>query len=250
MKTVSSAACALALFLAGCGSGTPSAGSPSLTSFDFAVPPRPASTEEALGRLFGASKVDAAWFAPTFVEDASAGAIQRKIDEMHQVLGTFLSVKGSGDAYVVVFELGDVPVHARIDDQGRFAVLLLARPNRSGPRATVGADLAASEALSHPLQVAIARASQMLDAVTPDKINDAFSPSFLKSNSPDRIYEALLKVKRASGACRPPHVASADGKFSATLRLECERGTWQVRLDVNRQEPYRMDGFLIVPIGS
>jgi len=88
------------------------------------------TVERALARLFteGAS---ADWFAPAFVREVGAGQLDAVPKELSAGLGAFKRVAREGERYVVVFEKGTIPADARLDEDGRFVMLLFDRPARA-----------------------------------------------------------------------------------------------------------------------
>jgi hypothetical protein len=83
------------------------------------------STTRALQRLFRASQADSSWFAPSFLVDTPLDQVQALLDVVHETLGDFQGALGGGEDFVVRFSAGQKSVRAKLDDAGRFVVLLV-----------------------------------------------------------------------------------------------------------------------------
>jgi hypothetical protein len=101
-----------------CGPSAPPASAEGVSS-------RQAATASALERLFRARQADPQWFAPSFLEEDPLGQVQDLLDVIRLTVGDFQGVRGSGQDYVVRFSAGEKSVRAKLDEEGRFVVLLI-----------------------------------------------------------------------------------------------------------------------------
>ena len=89
------------------------------------VSSRPAATVTALERLFRAPQADPQWFAPSFLAQDPLEQVQDLLDVIRLTVGDFQGVRGAGQDYVVRFSAGEKSVRAKLDEEGRFVVLLI-----------------------------------------------------------------------------------------------------------------------------
>lgn len=93
--------------------------------------PRPAvpktavvkTPEDALVRLFNASKVEAAWFAPAFVAQVPTSRIESILSKVKAELGAFSKIEKEGDKLFAMLEKGRVPIKIALDGEGRISSL-------------------------------------------------------------------------------------------------------------------------------
>jgi len=101
-----------------------------------ALPSGTITTEDAIARLFTSDKVNADWFAASFLGQVSAAQVQTIVDQVRSQLGAFKSAKAQGDHFVSEFEKGWIETYATLDPTGRFVGLFLRspvmKPQRSG----------------------------------------------------------------------------------------------------------------------
>jgi hypothetical protein len=83
------------------------------------------STVRALERVFRGPRADARWFAPSFLEECPIERMQDVLDVVRDTVGDVQGVLGNGDDYVVRFSAGEKNVRAKLDEQGRFVVLVI-----------------------------------------------------------------------------------------------------------------------------
>jgi hypothetical protein len=84
-----------------------------------------AATASALERLFRAPQADPRWFAPSFLAQDPLERVQDLLDVVRLTVGDFQGVRGTGQDYVVRFSSGEKSVRAKLDEEGRFVVLLI-----------------------------------------------------------------------------------------------------------------------------
>ena len=80
--------------------------------------------QAAIERLFQSDKVDADWFAASFLQQVSIGQLQGIIDQFKGQLGTYQSVRADGDHYSTEFIRGSIPTYVALDANGRIIGLL------------------------------------------------------------------------------------------------------------------------------
>jgi beta-lactamase class A len=82
----------------------------------------------ALERLFTGDKLQADWFAPSFLAQFPLSQAQAIVDQFKSSLGTYAGVSESGGAYAVEFDKGSVPATIHLDVQGRIDGLFFRQP--------------------------------------------------------------------------------------------------------------------------
>jgi hypothetical protein len=116
MRSILFAAVASAVLA--CAPSTPPASTTSVSSGT-------APTVTALQRLFRATQAEASWFAPSFLVEDPIERVQDLLDVVHLTMGDFQGVLGNGQDYVVRFSAGQKSVRAKVDEDGRFVMLLV-----------------------------------------------------------------------------------------------------------------------------
>jgi beta-lactamase class A len=87
----------------------------------------PATPEQAITRLF-TGPLSADWFAPSFVVAIPMSKLEKDLARVSAGLGAFQRVTRRSDDFAVEFEKGSIPTDARLDAEGRFAMLFLHPP--------------------------------------------------------------------------------------------------------------------------
>jgi hypothetical protein len=108
-----------AAVLLACGPSAPASSAGSATTASSR------STVRAIERVFRAPQADARWFAPSFLEECPIERMQDVLDVVRDTVGEVQGVRGNGDDYVGRFSAGEKNVRAKLDEQGRFVVLLI-----------------------------------------------------------------------------------------------------------------------------
>ena len=93
-----------------------------------AAPSGSMTAEDAIARLFTSDKVNADWFAASFLGQVSVTQVQTIVDQVRSQLGAFKSAKAQGDHFVSEFERGWIETYATLDATGRFVGLFLRSP--------------------------------------------------------------------------------------------------------------------------
>lgn len=114
VSALSTVACGPAPFA----SSSPS--SPAKAAASQAMP-----TARALERFFQAQQADPSWFAPSFLVDTPLDQLQALLDVVHDTLGDYQGALGGGEDFVVSFSAGQKNVRAKLDEEGRFVVLVV-----------------------------------------------------------------------------------------------------------------------------
>lgn len=87
-----------------------------------------ADVREALVRFFTAEKLEAEWFAPSFLDAVPFAQLDPIRQQVTGSLGEFESVESDGDRWLGYFQDAYVPTYASLDHQGRFVGLRLLPP--------------------------------------------------------------------------------------------------------------------------
>jgi beta-lactamase class A len=82
----------------------------------------------AVERLFTSEKIDADWFASSFLQQVTVGQVQSILDQFKQQLGAFQSVRPDGDHFSTELEKGSIPTYVSLDGTGRIIGLLFKAP--------------------------------------------------------------------------------------------------------------------------
>jgi beta-lactamase class A len=93
----------------------------------------PASADQiapnaAIERLFTSEKIDADWFATSFLQQVTLAQVQTIIDQFKHQLGAYQSVRPTDDHFSTEFEKGSVPTYISLDGTGRIVGLLFKAP--------------------------------------------------------------------------------------------------------------------------
>lgn len=109
--------------------------------------------QAAIERLFTSEKIEADWFAPSFLQQVSAAQVQAIIDQFKAQLGAFQRVRPDGDHYSTEFEKASIPTYITLDGTGRIVGLLFKAPQPKSK--DVEAAFAAFKALPGQVSVVV-----------------------------------------------------------------------------------------------
>jgi beta-lactamase class A len=144
----------------------------------------------AIERLFTAEKIQANWFAPTFLAQVPVSQVEQIIMTLKTTLGTYKGVGENGEDYSVMFERGSVPTKIVLNASGQISGLLF-----ESPRAKISSlDEAIAQFKTLPGKISLLVLEDNLEraalnATTPLAVGSAFKLAVLEA----------LKAQIASG---------------------------------------------------
>jgi beta-lactamase class A len=134
----------------------------------------------AIARLFTSEKIQADWFAPTFLAQVPASQVEQIIAMLKTSLGSYKGVQEEGNDYLVIFDHGSVPTKIALDANNRITGLFF-----ETPRAKVsGLDEAIAQLKTLPGKVSLLvlednQERAALNATTPLAVGSAFKLAVL-----------------------------------------------------------------------
>jgi beta-lactamase class A len=121
----------------------------------------------ALERLWTSDKVNAEWFAASFLAQVPAAQVQSIIDQYKGQLGVYQSVRADGSNFMTEFAKGSVPSQIHLDNDGRIDGLFfkVAVPKKKD----LGAALDRFKSLPGSVSVVIKEGERDKGAINADK---------------------------------------------------------------------------------
>jgi beta-lactamase class A len=188
----------------------------------------PMTPEAALIRVLTAPQIQAGWFAPTFLAQASLAQVQQARANLVAVLGAYTAVTAEGNStFVVRFQHGTATAQIQLDNAGRIDALVFTD---------------VQSATVHPPRTKLT-AHAALDRVLSSAVPLAawFAPTFVAQVSLAQLRQTIAGVRDALG----PYLSVAvktDGTFQALYGLGALNG--KVHID----QQGRIDGLLITGV--
>lgn len=103
--------------------------------------------------------------------------------------------------------------------------------------------------LSKPIETAFGRIEQHLTRPSEAEIRRSFSSSFLQDLGSAQMLDFFTQARKQSGACSARRALAAEGLYSATVHLQCERQSWKVTLRTAPKPPFLIEALWFNPAG-
>jgi CubicO group peptidase (beta-lactamase class C family) len=108
-------------------------------------------------------------------------------------------------------------------------------------------DTRAANALGAPARAAFGQVRALLQDPTPEAVERAFAPEYLRATAPGAVVALFARVREAMGPCSRTRIVRADRETSAQIELTCARGVLDVTLDADAAPPHVIRGLGLSP---
>lgn len=132
-----------------------------------------------------------------------------------------------------------------------IALVLLLSSGCGAPDSGVAPDDPPPKQLSPELASGIARVKELLVDPSDARIAEMFTTAFLEKVPPTKVKEVSTQANTRLGACKAdPKVITITSNTSATVRLDCERGSSTVSIVLESGAPHKISGLILKPAAS